>query len=490
MYSSGLAQRLRIWCDSLHAFEPSHGHLLIKPYGLVSGWLPKTMKDIAISVRNVSKCYPVFESQRDRLCHAIFPSRKEGGSEVWALRDISFDIKRGDSVAVIGCNGSGKSTLLEVITGTLTPTKGCAEVNGRVAALLELGSGFNPEFTGRENVFLNGLLFGLSRTEVAGRFDDIQRFADIGDVLERPVKTYSSGMLVRLAFAVQVALDPEILIVDEALSVGDFFFQQKCLARIHDMQARGVTILFVSHDMQTVRDLCQMGLFLKSGVVEFWGDNLTAINRYLASSKDESSKAENHTKESTGPGTFEMEPTENTVAASAKEPTPGVKLDALPDPLWVNPHEAGEVALCEVGVYNTDGMASLVVEMGKSLIFRVRYQNGKEKRSDINLVIRNRYNQIVTAVGTYTHDVQLSQLGPGEIGEVVFELEFTLEAGEYSFHFNTGTPSGPSKGNVLHETPWMGPMTIAWDYHKHKPPFFGLFGIPAKITAVHPIPSD
>ena len=163
------------------------------------------MTDIAISVRNVSKCYQVFEDQRARLRHTVWPKSTQGMQEIWALRDVSFEVKRGESFAVIGRNGSGKSTLLEIITQTLTPTSGSVKVNGRVAALLELGSGFNPDYTGRENVLLNGLLLGLSRTEVDNRFDDIVGFADIGDVLDRPVKTYSSGMLVRLAFAVSAA---------------------------------------------------------------------------------------------------------------------------------------------------------------------------------------------------------------------------------------------------------------------------------------------
>ena len=423
------------------------------------------MNDIAISVRNVSKCYHVYENQRARLRHAFMPSNNKGVSEVWALKDVSFEVKRGESVAIIGRNGSGKSTLLEIITGTLTPTTGHVEVKGRVAALLELGSGFNPEYTGRENVFLNGLLLGLSRAEVERRFDDIVSFADIGDVLDRPAKTYSSGMLMRLAFAVQVALEPNVLIVDEALSVGDFFFQQKCLGRIRELQAAGTTILFVSHDMQTVRDLCQKGLFLEKGKAMFWGDNLTAISRYLANSNEDAPT--NQLRTDAAP------------VSLAKE-----KLDSLPNPVWRNPDATAKVAIGQVGVYDLKGNPSLRVEMGQSLEFRVIYRDAGDEHSHVTLIFRNRYNQIVSAFGTYTHDVELPELCESRGTELVFKIGFPLEAGEYSFQFNIGLIEGISSGKILHETAWLGPLQVVWDYQISKPSFFGLFGIPVTIEVV------
>ncbi len=225
------------------------------------------MNDVAISAHGVSKRYRVFDNQRSRLLHALRPGHGAGMQEIWALRDVDLEVRRGEAVAVIGRNGGGKSTLLQILTGTLVPTAGEVRVNGRVSALLELGSGFNPEFTGRDNVILNGLLLGLDRSEILRRFDEIAAFADIGDALDRPVKTYSSGMIMRLAFAVQVLTDPEILIIDEALSVGDFFFQQKCFGYIRSLSENGVTLLFVSHDMGTVRNLCERAIYLKNGQV-------------------------------------------------------------------------------------------------------------------------------------------------------------------------------------------------------------------------------
>ena len=231
------------------------------------------MADTAIRVQNLSKCYQIYAAPNDRLKQFFLPrvSRvigkpaKQYFSEFWALRNVSFEIKKGETVGIVGRNGSGKSTLLQMICGTLTPTNGDIQTYGRVAALLELGSGFNPEFTGRENVYLNASVLGLSTSEIDQRFDAILDFAEIGPFIERPLKTYSSGMIVRLAFAVAINVDPEILVVDEALSVGDELFQRKCFSRIESIKAEGATILFVSHSGGTIVDLCDRAILLDSG---------------------------------------------------------------------------------------------------------------------------------------------------------------------------------------------------------------------------------
>ena len=202
---------------------------------------------IAISLKNVSKVFRRYRRPVERLKEILIPG-KSRAEEFWALRNINLEIPKGETLGIIGRNGSGKSTLLQIIAGTLTPTTGELELNGRVSALLELGSGFNPEFTGRQNVFFNGRVLGLSQEEVAEKFDQIAAFADIGDFIDQPIKTYSSGMVVRLAFAVVAHTEPSILIVDEALAVGDAKFQAKCIKRIRDMKNNGVTLLFVSHD--------------------------------------------------------------------------------------------------------------------------------------------------------------------------------------------------------------------------------------------------
>ncbi|WP_254926254.1 ABC transporter ATP-binding protein [Bordetella genomosp. 11] len=200
--------------------------------------------------------------------------------EFWALRDVSFEIRRGEAVGIIGRNGSGKSTILQIICGTLSPTTGSVETYGRIAALLELGSGFNPEFTGRENVYMNAAVLGLTRAEVDRRFDDILDFAEIGDFIDQPTKNYSSGMQLRLAFAVAINVDPEILVVDEALSVGDERFQRKCFSRIEEIRSRGATILFVSHSGNTIVELCDRAILLDSGDCLVVGEPKTVVGRY------------------------------------------------------------------------------------------------------------------------------------------------------------------------------------------------------------------
>ncbi len=230
------------------------------------------MHDIAIKVENLSKVYELFNNPVDRLKEVIHPFRKIYHRDFYALKDVSFEIKRGDTTGIIGKNGSGKSTLLKIITGVLTPTNGRVQVNGRISALLELGAGFNPELTGIENVYFNGTLMGYSRAEMDAKIDDILSFADIGEFVYQPVKTYSSGMFVRLAFAVSTVVDPEILIVDEALSVGDMFFQAKCMTRMKKMiDDDGTTLLFVSHDMSALKSLCSRGIYLERGTVQAIG---------------------------------------------------------------------------------------------------------------------------------------------------------------------------------------------------------------------------
>jgi lipopolysaccharide transport system ATP-binding protein len=222
------------------------------------------MSEVTVSLKNVSKCFKRYDRPVDRLKELLLPG-KSRAKEFWALRDINLDIGKGETIGIIGQNGAGKSTLLQIIAGTLLPTTGTVEVNGRISALLELGSGFNPEFTGRQNVFFNGRLLGLSQKEIAERFDDIAAFADIGDFIDQSVKTYSSGMFIRLAFAVAVSSDPDILIVDEALAVGDVYFQQKCFERIRKLQSLGTTLLFVSHDPGSVYNLCDTAILVESG---------------------------------------------------------------------------------------------------------------------------------------------------------------------------------------------------------------------------------
>jgi lipopolysaccharide transport system ATP-binding protein len=221
--------------------------------------------DAVISAHGLSKCYNVYARPQDRLKQMLWRSRRQFFEEFWALKEVSFDALPGDTIGILGRNGAGKSTLLQLIAGTLNPTSGSVVTRGRVAALLELGSGFNPEFTGRENVLLNAAILGLSNQEIESKYDDILAFADIGEFVEQPVKTYSTGMYMRLAFAVMIHVDPQVLIVDEALAVGDFMFQHKCYRRISELKEQGVTILLATHSIQAIREQCTRAMLLDHG---------------------------------------------------------------------------------------------------------------------------------------------------------------------------------------------------------------------------------
>jgi lipopolysaccharide transport system ATP-binding protein len=244
---------------------------------------------IAIRIQDVGKCYHIYDRPQDRLKQSIFArlqilagqTPRRYSREFWALRGVSLDVRKGETIGIIGRNGSGKSTLLQVICGTLTPTSGTVETNGRVAALLELGAGFNPEFTGRENVYMNGTLLGLSTKEIDARFDDICAFADIGEFIDQPVKTYSSGMYVRLAFAVIAHVNADILVIDEALAVGDAFFVQKCMRFLRQFMEKG-TVLFVSHDTGAITNLCARAVWLERGQVRVSGSPKQVTEVYLA----------------------------------------------------------------------------------------------------------------------------------------------------------------------------------------------------------------
>ncbi|NWD66120.1 ABC transporter ATP-binding protein [Pseudomonas gingeri] len=243
--------------------------------------------DFAIDVQDLSKCYQIYDAPKDRLLQMLLRNRKRFYREFWALKALSLQIRRGETVGIIGRNGSGKSTLLQLICGTLMPTQGKLQIQGRIAALLELGSGFNPEFSGRENVYLNAAVLGLTPEEVDTRFEEIEAFANIGDFIDQPTKTYSSGMLVRLAFAVSVCVEPDILIVDEALSVGDAAFQFKCLNRLETLTKSGTTLLFVSHDMSLVKRFCHRVIYLRQGQLVASGSPEDMAELYLLDMRDE-----------------------------------------------------------------------------------------------------------------------------------------------------------------------------------------------------------
>lgn len=432
------------------------------------------MKDGEIRAEGLGKCYRIYDSPRDRLKQALFGKRRGYFREFWALRDIDLSVPRGGALGIIGRNGSGKSTLLQLICGTLHPTTGTVEVRGRVAALLELGSGFNFEFTGRENVFINGAILGLSRREVAERFDAIARFAEIGEFMDRPVKTYSSGMMVRLAFAVQTVIEPDVLIVDEALSVGDIFFAQKCARRMRALREKGTTLLFVSHDLASVRDLCDRAILLNRGACLFQGSSADAILAYYRLNR--------------GDAEIRVEPPSAEEAAASGDPgreSPGAEAFEAAAVWRRNGRESrgGPSRLVAVSVRDASGNPTMAARLGDSLRFSVLFEEDEPLPAHVALVFKNRQGQTVFSAGSFNHRLEPPRLTAG--GRVVYHLSaaMMLEAGEYTFSAVLGLVGGNgTQVEKLDETPPMGPLRITWDYENERAPFFGMFGLPAEST--------
>ena len=439
-----------------------------------------------ISATNLSKAYRIWESPASRLTAplqaavaGVLPGTagrwwKQRAAQCyrdfWALKEINFEVKKGESVGIIGRNGSGKSTLLQIIAGTLQPTEGAVKVNGRVAALLELGSGFNPEFTGRENVYLNGAVLGLTRREIDARFDDIAAFADIGDFLDQPVKTYSNGMLMRLAFAVQTAVEPDVLIVDEALSVGDFFFQQKCFQRIRHLRQQGTTILFVSHDMASVRDLCNRAIYLQRGQLVYCGETQHAISSYFRES------------DTSAP----IQTTPAPAAASARKGSRQVE-QVLASAQWrqteSEPLPGKPAQLLAVEILDVQERPAMKHRMSETAIFRGYFRAHQDAEMHMALEFKNRNGQVVSSLGSRVQGLPPVQAKTGQVWCFEARLPLRLEAGEYSFQFCLGLPHPkPNIGIRFAESPWLGPITISWDYETETAPFLGMFDLPADIA--------
>ena len=319
--------------------------------------------EIAIKVEALSKCYQIYDTPRDRLKQFVLPrlqrllglSPRQHYREFWALEDVSFEVKKGETVGIVGRNGSGKSTLLQMICGTLSPTSGSVTTHGRIAALLELGSGFNPEFTGRENVYMNASVLGLSKDEIDARFDEIATFADISEFIELPVKTYSSGMTIRLAFSISASIEPEILIIDEALAVGDIRFQAKCFHRLNSLKASGTTILFVSHSPDQIVKHCDRGILIEQGRIVGIGSPKDMTNRYMDLLYGQTSPAQQKA------ATSDALPHALTTQESADEISNffGSEQDEYSQRLGWNPNEyrwgSGDAAILDFRILNKEG---------------------------------------------------------------------------------------------------------------------------------------
>lgn len=370
----------------------------------------------ALGVENVSKQYRIYDRPADRLKESLTRGRLRRHREFWALRDITCEIEAGTTVGIIGQNGCGKSTLLQIISGTLTPTHGDVWSQGRIAALLELGAGFNPEFTGVENVFMNASLMGFSRRETQRLFPNIERFAEIGQFIHQPIKTYSSGMYVRLAFAIAASVEPDILVIDEALAVGDAVFQHRCLRRIKELHDRGCTVLFVSHDTAAVRALCDRAILLNAGRMIADGNPADVLNEYQRIVMERQEAYEVDT----------VAPAHN--APAETRPPSNVQ--------YIYRHGDGSATIIGTELCDDSGRSVQIVESGAPLTATVSVRFERDVESPvIGFLIRNRLGIHAYGTNSKEQQLQLGTIRSGEIVSIRFAFHGWLGIDDYSLSF-------------------------------------------------------
>ena len=373
-----------------------------------------------IRFENVSKSYAIYERPSDRLKELLTLNLVKTHREFRALDEVSFEVKPGETFCVIGENGSGKSTLLQIVAGILQPTTGKAEVSGRVAALLELGAGFNPEFSGRDNVYLNAAILGLPREETQRRFQSIEEFAEIGQFLDQPVKTYSSGMAVRLAFSVAIHVDPEILLVDEALAVGDIYFRQRCMRKVHELRQRGVTIVFVSHSMGDVKAIGDRVMWLEQGKIKAIGDPERVVSQYLAAmSAKDSAYIDHHALEKQVSG-----------ERAGRAPELVTRIPNID-----HRHGDGRGEILGIMVMNEQGEEISLLEPGSRVVVRISAK-AKEflAQPNVGFLIRNHLGVDFAGTNTLREGHELSAMDPGDTVTVDFHLDIPeLYPSHFSF---------------------------------------------------------
>lgn len=372
----------------------------------------------SIQVNNVTKVYRLYDKPLDRLKEALSVTRRSCHREYYALNGVSFDVKKGETVGLIGVNGAGKSTMLKIITGVLTPSSGSVEINGRVSALLELGAGFNNEYTGLENIYLNGTMMGYSRAEVERRLDDILSFADIGDFIHQPVKTYSSGMFVRLAFAVAINIDPEILIVDEALSVGDVFFQAKCYRKFEEFKEQGKTILFVSHSLSSINKYCDRVILLNKGQKEAEGSASEMIDLFKKILVNQN-----------------VEPEEENDADILKDESEE-STDSWQSKLALNPvqnsYGDGRAEIVDFALIDNKGRITNTIEKGNRFKIKMRVRFTEHIEEPIfAFTIVDLQGTDVSGTNTMYENINVGSVEKGDVKTVTFEQRMDMQGGDY-----------------------------------------------------------
>jgi len=389
--------------------------------------------DIAIKVTNLTKIYHLYDKPQDRLKEALNPFKKSYHHDFYAMNDVSFEIKKGETVGIIGKNGAGKSTLLKMITGVLTPTSGSVEVKGKIASLLELGAGFNPEMTGLENIYLNGTLMGFTHEEIESKVDSILEFADIGDFIHQPVKMYSSGMFARLAFSVAINVKPDILIVDEVLSVGDMRFQQKSIRKMQEMQDNGTTILFVTHDMAVINNFCQHVIWIESGKIITQGDTNSITKNYISSM---SYGVED---------LAEIKKTDNNKIDKTKKE----------NNRWISSENKesfgdGEAKILAVSMTDKDGVFLDTIYNSVDVNFNIKFETYKDLNNiALGIVVKDRLSNNIFTLNSYMYDTTLKTVTKGSIYKTSFSFIFPyLAEGRYSI--SVALSEGTQENHIQH----------------------------------------
>ena len=385
-------------------------------------------QEIAVSVRDLKKSYKVFDSVQNRLMYYLF--RKKTGTEFLALNDISFEVYKGETFGIIGKNGSGKSTMLQIMAGILKPTSGSIEINGKIAALLELGSGFNPENTGYENIYMNAAVLGITKDAIENKIDDIIRFADIGDFLYQPVKTYSSGMYIRLAFAVAINVDADIILIDEALAVGDVFFRQKCYAKLNELKAQGKTIILVSHGMGEVEQFCDRALLLMKGKQIIVDRSTDVVKRYYLEAQ-KSSNSLLVTSDIDNIDYGEVDCFFSSQLNMEKNWTPKEEQYLNLNNQLTN----GKASIVKVGIYDELGESKNVFEQGEWAYFYFEFKTNEQINVPIvGILLRNDRNIIVHGKNSMQTTIDTPTTVPsGAVIQVVQAIQLSLEQGEYTY---------------------------------------------------------
>ncbi len=426
---------------------------------------------IAISIKNLTKIYRLYESPQQRLREALHPFRKKYHQEFMALENISFDVPKGQTMGILGRNGSGKSTLLQLMCGIMQPSSGTVSTNGKVSALLELGAGFNPEFTGRDNVYMNGALMGFTRAQIDVQMPYIEDFADIGEFIDQPTKTYSSGMYIRLAFSCAINVKPDILIIDEALSVGDVFFQQKCFRKIREIIAGGTTCIFVSHDTQAVMNLCDSALLLRNGKLDFIGTPEEAVSRYYSCfDKRDAPKA--------------LQSTDLTTSRRFSSVTRDIITQRSIIPKGVTRYGDGGLKIIAAMVTDCADRETLEVEMMGTLRFYLLIKAEEDIfEPSTGIQLYDRLGNLVYAAGTRQIGVNLPDLKCNQELIVNMEIRFTVQAGEYTFSLGTSQPSdnGPNVGFIQDRIESLGPISVSCNADGVMP-FYGIAQLSHKVS--------